>query len=120
MNWTVRQLIELTLFPLLLAVGQVLFKRAAGQASGSSGMAWALELARLPAMWMAFVLYCVATLLWVRILAEVPLGRAYPFMALAFIVVPAGGYLFFNEAVTLQQVLGTVLIIIGVIVVARA
>ena len=61
-----------------------------------------------------------ATLLWVRILTTVPLSRAYPFVALAFVLVPAAGYLFFNESITLRYATGTALIVIGVAVAARA
>jgi len=56
----------------------------------------------------------------VRILMTVPLSRAYPFVALAFVLVPAAGYLFFHESITLRYALGTALIVIGVAVAARA
>jgi drug/metabolite transporter (DMT)-like permease len=119
MSWTVRQLIELMCFPFAIAAGQLLFKRAALQVTGSTGSAWLLELARLPTMWVAVALYAAATVLWVRILVTVPLSRAYPFVALAFVLVPAAGYLFFGESITGRYVAGTALIILGVIVAAR-
>jgi undecaprenyl phosphate-alpha-L-ara4N flippase subunit ArnE len=120
MNGTFRQLFELLTFPVAIAIGQILFKRAAREVSAASGIAWLLEVARLPTMWVALALYGAATVLWVRILATVPLSRAYPFMALAFILVPAGGYVFFQESITLRYVVGAALIVIGVIVAARA
>jgi len=120
MNWSLRQLVELLCFPMAMAAGQILFKRAAAQLGGGGGFTWVLELARLPTMWLALALYGAATLLWVRILTEVPLSRAYPFAALAFVLVPAAGYLFFQESVNGRQLLGTALIVAGVIVAARA
>jgi drug/metabolite transporter (DMT)-like permease len=69
-------------------------------------------------MWVAVALYAGATLLWVRILTSVPLSRAYPFAALAFVLVPAAGYLFFHEPITLRYALGTALIVVGVAVAA--
>ena len=54
-------------------------------------------------MWVAVALYAAATLLWVRILTTVPLSRAYPFVALAFVLVPAAGYLFFHEAISCEM-----------------
>jgi drug/metabolite transporter (DMT)-like permease len=117
-SWTLRQWIELCSFPVAIAAGQILFKRAAGQLSGAGN--WLVELAQLPTMWVAIALYAGATLLWVRILTTIPLSRAYPFVALAFVLVPAAGYLFFNESITPKYAFGTALIVAGVIVAARA
>jgi drug/metabolite transporter (DMT)-like permease len=118
MNWTARQLLELLSFPVAIAAGQILFKRVASQITPSAGGWWLIEVARLPTMWVAVALYAGATLLWVRILTTVPLSRAYPFVALAFVLVPAAGYVFFHEPITLRYALGTALIVIGVAVAA--
>jgi drug/metabolite transporter (DMT)-like permease len=118
-TWSFRQLIELVSFPVAIAAGQMLFKRAADQIGTATGTSWVLDVAKLPTMWVALALYGAATLLWVRILTTVPLSRAYPFMALAFVLVPAAGYVFFNESITVRYVIGTALIIAGVVVVAR-
>ena len=117
-NW--RQLLELVSFPVAIAAGQILFKRAASQLGPATGFSWVLDVARLPTMWLALALYGGATLLWVRILTTVPLSRAYPFMALAFVLVPAAGYFLFNESITGRYAIGTALIVAGVLVVARA
>jgi drug/metabolite transporter (DMT)-like permease len=120
MNWSLRQWLELLCFPFAIAAGQILFKRAATQIDSASGVSWLVQVARLPTMWIAVALYAAATLLWVRILMTVPLSRAYPFVALAFVLVPAAGYLFFHESVSLRYAAGTALIIAGVVIAARA
>jgi len=120
MSLSVRQLVELSCFPVAIAAGQILFKRAAAQLTPGVGTSWLLELARLPSMWLAVALYGASTLLWVRILTTVPLSRAYPFVALAFVLVPAAGYVFFQESITARYALGTALIVAGVVVAARA
>jgi undecaprenyl phosphate-alpha-L-ara4N flippase subunit ArnE len=120
MSWTARQLMELLCFPVAIAAGQILFKRAASQITPGASGSWLIELARLPTMWVAVALYAGATLLWVRILTTVPLSRAYPFVALAFVLVPAAGYVFFHEPITIRYALGTALIVIGVAVSAGA
>jgi drug/metabolite transporter (DMT)-like permease len=71
-------------------------------------------------MWAAVALYAGATLLWVRILTSVPLSRAYPFAALAFVLVPAAGYLFFQEQITIRYAVGVTFIVIGVVIAAGA
>ena len=78
------------------------------------------RLERRPGATISGLRYAAATLLWVRILMTVPLSRAYPFVALAFVLVPAAGYVFFHESVSLRYAAGTALIIAGVIVAARA
>jgi len=118
MSW--RQLLELVTFPLVLAAGQILFKRAALQIGAPQGASWILDVARLPTMWLAVILYAAATLLWVRILTTVPLSRAYVFVALAFVIVPAAGYLLFDETISLRFVIGTLLIVAGVMVAVKA
>ena len=115
-----RQLLQLVAFPMAIAAGQILFKRAASQLGPATGAGWVLEVAKLPTMWVAIALYGGATLLWVRILTTVPLSRAYPFLALAFVLVPAAGWLLFDEAITGRYAIGTLLIVAGVLVVARA
>ncbi len=120
MNLSARQLLELLSFPVAIAAGQILFKRAASQVGSGMSMSWLLDVARLPSMWIAVTLYAAATVLWVRILTTVPLSRAYPFVALAFVLVPAAGYLFFQETITPRYALGTALIIAGVFVASRA
>ena len=115
-----RQLLELISFPLVLATGQILFKRAAQQIGTAQGTSWILDIARLPTMWLAVILYAAATLLWVRILTTVPLSRAYVFVALAFVIVPAAGYFLFDESLSTRFLIGTALIVAGVIVAARA
>jgi drug/metabolite transporter (DMT)-like permease len=120
LNWTARQMLELLCFPVAIAAGQILFKQAASQITPDARGSWLIEVARLPTMWVAVALYAGATLLWVRVLTTVPLSRAYPFVALAFVLVPAAGYLFFHEPITLRYSLGTALIVIGVAVAAGA
>lgn len=118
MNWTLRVWLELLSFPLALTAGQILFKRSAQQVDVAGP--WVMALARLPSMWAALALYGGATLLWVRILTTVPLSRAYPFAAVAFVLVPAAGYVLFDEPINARYALGAALIIVGVIVAARA
>jgi len=48
------------------------------------------------------------------------LGRIYPLMALAFVLVPIGSYLFFQERFNPQYFVGVTLIIGGIIVAVRS
>lgn len=54
------------------------------------------------------------TLLWVWILKQAPLHLAYPFMGLAFLLVPVFARIFLNEPLSLQTIGGGILIMLGI------
>jgi multidrug transporter EmrE-like cation transporter len=98
-------------FALLLASGQILFKKAA-MAVGSQALlqgiinGWTLA---------ALVLYGGATLLWISILRSTPLSAAYPYAALGFVLVPLASQFIFGETLHARYLLGTACIIAGII-----
>ena len=73
-----------------LAVGQILFKISATSLS-ETGSFFALKTAST--LLVAMTLYAVTTVVWVWVLQKVELGRVYPLMALAFVLVPLGSHL---------------------------
>lgn len=108
-----------TLFALTLAcviaisAGQILFKLAARGATGAAGFPWSLFNGYLFA---ALALYGAATLLWVWLLKTLPLNVAYPFVGLAFVIVPLAGAWLLNEPLDWRHLAGGVIIAIGVAV----
>lgn len=104
----------LILFAVLLSGGQLLFKKAA-LAGGSAGLIGALTSGWMVA---AVLLYGAATLLWVWLLQWVPLSHAYAFAALAFVLVPFAAAAVFGEAITTGLIVGSVLIVAGIIAVS--
>jgi drug/metabolite transporter (DMT)-like permease len=57
----------------------------------------------------------VAAVCWTLALEKTSLSLAYPFMALSFVVVPVGAALLFDERLTLTQLLGLILIVVGIV-----
>lgn len=110
------QLLELIAFPVIIAVGQLLFKHTAQSVGQPKGASWLLLLMQSPGFWVALVLYGASTILWVKILSSIPLNRAYPFVALSYVIVPVVGYLIFDELLTMRYLLGISLIIAGVVI----
>ncbi len=104
----------LVLAPVLLSVGQVLFKKTADTLDAHSLSRFLGSLLGNPHFWAALCVYGAATLLWVLVLSRVPLGRAMPFVALTFVIVPAIGTAFFGERLNLMYWLGVLIIVIGV------
>lgn len=97
---------------LAVSIGQLLFKKAA------QAMPQTLELhTLLHNHWLlaSLLLYALTTLAWVWILRSAPLQLAYPFMGLAFLIVPTLAWLFLGEPLHWRTLVGGALIMAGVI-----
>ena len=100
-----------------IAVGQVLFKvSATSLAQTGSFFAFKTAATLLAAM----TLYAITSIAWVWVLQKVELGRIYPLMALAFILVPLGSYFVFGERFHLQYFVGVALIMIGIVLAVKS
>lgn len=62
----------------------------------------------------------VYALLWQQVIARMPLSTAYMFKGTSLIFVLLISALLFGEAITLNNVIGAVIIIIGIILFAKA
>ncbi|MFN3279980.1 MAG: EamA family transporter, partial [Paracoccus hibiscisoli] len=101
-----------------LAGGQVLFKLAASSVPAGGGLFHKLAgLALSPAFVLAIVLYAALSLFWVWILTRIPLSQAYPFVALSFTLTLAAGVLMFGEQASPRLLLGSGLILVGLVVI---
>jgi drug/metabolite transporter (DMT)-like permease len=67
----------------------------------------------------AMVLYGVTTLVWIWVLNRSELGKIYPLMALAFILVPVGSYFIFGERFSTQYFIGVAVIALGILLTAN-
>ena len=112
---TLGQLVGLVTFAISMATGQVLFKLGATRVPPAESLEGWVSLIFQPIVITALGLYGAATFLWLWLLQKIPLTTAYPFAALAFVLVPLGGWLFFNESVNLKYMGGVALILSGVI-----
>jgi len=100
-----------------IAVGQILFKLSANSLH-QTGSFFAPKTAAT--LFAALVLYGVTTIAWVWVLQKVDLGKVYPLMALAFILVPLGSHLILGEKFQPQYFVGVVLIMIGIVVTVKS
>lgn len=100
-----------------IAMGQILFKLSSNamQRSGSF-----IDPRSLKILFFALVIYGITTLAWVWVLQKIELGRAYPLMALAFVLVPIGSYFVFGERFHVQYFIGVLIIITGIFVTLKA
>ena len=114
------RVLGLLLVTLMLGGGQLLFKMAAERLTLGQGASALLgSFISLP-MLAALALYAVATVFWVYLLHGLALSRAYPFIALAFAIVPLMGWLALGEALGPRYWLGLGIMLAGFYVIASS
>jgi drug/metabolite transporter (DMT)-like permease len=117
---TFTQLILIVFTVCMLSFGQILFKLAAMEMHS-------IEVSKFSQFFLlinlklviAFVVYGFATVLWVAVLRVVPLSQAYPFIALAFFIVPILSWIWLNEPIQLKNILGASFILLGIYISAQ-
>ena len=100
-----------------IAIGQILFKLSANSLV-QTGSYFAPKTAVI--LCTALVLYGISTLAWIWVLQTVELGRVYPLMALAFVLVPLGSHFILGERFQPQYFIGVALIMIGIVVAVKS
>lgn len=99
-----------------ISLGQVLFKKSASAiANASDWRQWLFNGWFLAAL----TLYGITTLAWVWVLRHTPLHLAYPFMALAFLIVPCLSWFLLEEPINATTLIGGLIILAGVILSTR-
>lgn len=98
---------------LFIATGQILFKLAALKMNDGGGQSLKLGLFILLS---ALFVYGLTTIGWVYVLKNLELSKAYPIMALSFVLVPLGCHFVLNETLSFAYCVGVLLIVVGVIV----
>ena len=112
------QIAVLTAYSIGMAGGQVLFKLAANRSNPARQLGERLlDLVQNGYFLAALLLYAGLGVLWVWVLSVTPLSRAYPFVALAFVLTPLLGGVFFDEAISLRLLAGIALILCGLFLV---
>ena len=66
-----------------------------------------------------FVSAFLASLAWMAAMTRFDLNYAYPFMSLAFIIVMFFTVIFLNEQLSLQRIMGTLMVVSGLVVMTR-
>lgn len=106
---------------LTIVIGQAL--AAAGQIAMKTGLRGTGPLEVSPAAVLAMftnpyilaglAFYAVGTVFWLSALSRKELSYVYPFVALTYVLVLAGSVLIFGEQLTIQSIVGTGLVLLG-------
>jgi drug/metabolite transporter (DMT)-like permease len=113
----VRALISWIVFLAVETATQITFKIGGATLDASHGL-WALIAHSAFSPWVAggFVLYFGCFLLWMSILKDADLGRAFPMTALIYLCTLGAAVFLFHEVLTPLRIVGILAIIAGVVV----
>ena len=78
-----------------------------------------LKAITIPWFYIALLVYGLATVFWLYILQRIPISLAYPFSALAMVIVPVIAMYLFNEDILGTYWIGLLLIIMGIVVISH-
>lgn len=106
------------------AVAQIALKHGMSspvvQASLNSGIERVAPLiATNPFIWTGLALYGAGALLWLGVLAQIDVSQAYPFVGLGFLLTMVLGIILLGESVSAMRLIGTLLVVAGVVLVSR-
>lgn len=79
----------------------------------------ALKVVSSPFIVLGLIIYVLSVSLWLLVLSRIPVGIAYPMTSLAYIFNVLGAYIIFNEQISLIQIAGILVIILGVYLIAQ-
>jgi multidrug transporter EmrE-like cation transporter len=100
------------------AVAQLLFKIGlTGPTPAASGIIGTLL---SPAVAGGLALYGAGTLIWLKALSQVEVSQAYPFVGLGFVLTTILGHYLFGDNLSPHRVGGVLLVIVGIVVIARS
>jgi drug/metabolite transporter (DMT)-like permease len=100
------------------AVAQISFKLGVSKSARPVG--GLLDPLLTPGVIAGLVTYGLAMLLWLTALRRVEVSQAYPFVGLSFVLTAVLGHAVFGDTVGVQRIAGIVLVIVGIVLVARS
>ena len=106
------------------AAGQLLLKQgmgALGPVTISAGQIFNViwRIGTNPYVVIGLAIYMGGTLFWLAAISRVDLSYAYPFASLSYVVMLVVAWQVFHENITPSRLLGTLVICVGVLLVAR-
>lgn len=86
----------------------------------SQGWRRVFEVFAVAPFWWALAAYGASVLIWVFGLSRVPVGQAYPLLSLGYVINIGFAWWLLGEVPNAQRVAGVLVIVVGVVLVARS
>jgi multidrug transporter EmrE-like cation transporter len=110
---------------ILGSIGQILLKLGMNQV-GKVEVLRPIELISIfyrifstPLILIALIAYAVSLVFWLFVLSRLPLGVAYPLLAISYVINPVLAHIFFRENVSTYQIVGITIICLGVFIIGK-
>jgi len=100
-------------------LGQFFLKKGISTSSLSFNFESIFRTIFSPVVFMGFVFYGLSSILWLFVLQKFPVSVAYPSLAITYVVTLFVGAFVFHEVLTVQKIIGVLLIFVGVFVLNR-
>jgi len=101
-------------------VGQLTLRTAMNAFGDASLGTIAVKALSTPLVWAGAAMYLMSAASWLVVLSRIDLSLAYPLGSVNYIFVVLASAVLLDEAVTLQRWAGVGLILLGILVIARA
>lgn len=107
--------------PVLTTLNQTCIKLLAiHMGNDVAGFAWLYKFAQSPLALAILLLEILTFLIWMKILADVPVSKAVPLTAVSYFSILLLSWFVFDEKILSLQVIGSILILTGVWLIATA
>ena len=115
------QALGIILFSVALgAIGQLVFKAAMNSIGVlEPSLELLLRMVTNPLLLLGGGIFLGSPVLWLLALGRADLSFAYPFLSLTYVAVLLGGALLFGEQITAPRIIGFVVVVAGLMIVAR-
>lgn len=104
---------------LLMAIGQILFKKSSLFIESHQELPIILKYLYNTWFCGGILAFGIATIVWVKILSLAKLSTVYPMQSVAYIIVAILAYFIFGEKITILNIVGISIIIIGVFLISQ-
>ena len=81
---------------------------------------WLPQLVANIYLWFGMICYGVSIVVWLYVLAKTEVSYAYPFLSLGYIITAIAGYAFFSENLSINRIVGILVICIGVVLISKS
>lgn len=115
-----KDIVLLGLFPMVMSIGQILFRTCAVAQTGKGMKASVIGLLTSPTFFLACAFYIAATGYWIWLLTRYPLSVAYPIAILSVVFTPLIDKYFFKCQLSGMYWIGLSIMVFGVFIIVRS
>ncbi len=110
---------------ILNSIGQLLFKTGLNQIgvftfSAANLFSFGFKIISNISIMAGLFIYFTSTIVWFLVLSRADVSFAYPLISIGYIFSALGAYFILHEPFSLMKILGTIVIIVGVVLICQS